>query len=96
MITEVDVEQMFSDDPDLIVIDFVDGPFIGTIEGSLGEEPTEWLLAFGFIKGPSWFGNIVDLDNIETQLKCYDPRFIEDLLNAPVVSWKWGDETQVT
>lgn len=89
MITDVQIDE--THDEEVFTIDFIDGPFYGMIEAAWDIEVNEWAVAFGYVRGPDWLGEVVDLENIDCPLKMADPRFTEDLLNAPVTRWVWGE-----
>ena len=88
MITEIIIDETV--DEEVLTIDFIDGPFVGMIEADWDLDPGEWLLAWGHVQGPDWLDVVFDMESIDTELKCFDPRFLNELLNAPVVTqWRW-------
>jgi hypothetical protein len=87
VITEVWLDE--SIDEEVWAIDAFDGPFSMFIEAAPDLDPSEWAVAWASVKGPDWVDAVFDLENIDVGLKYIDPRFTEDLMNAPVLRWWW-------
>lgn len=80
-------------DEEVWTIDFDDGPFQVMIEGDWDLEPGEWILSWANVEGSEWAETLLGIHDIgnwwSAPLKYADPRFIDALLNAPVLEWKW-------
>lgn len=80
-------------DEEVWTIDMEDGPFNFMVEGDWSLDPGEWVLAWADVKGSEWAETLLGLEEFGNgfmaQLKYADPRFIEALLDAPVIGWKW-------
>lgn len=91
MITNIVIDETVDDE--VFCIEFTDGPFHGLIEADWDLDPGEWLLPMGWVKGTEYLDHIMAMDEIDTPLKFFDPRFMDDLLNSPVTKWYWGNQS---